>query len=58
MTHTYTKRQLVEDFEVVAEHYGLRELGEYEIAKGIAREDMDSAMVCYRDLANEIRGAE
>lgn len=57
MTHTYTKRQLVEDFEVVAEHYGLRELGEYDIAKGIARDDMNSAMVCFHDLANKIRGA-
>ena len=57
MTHTYTKRQLVEDFEVVAEHYRLRELGEYDIAKGIARDDMNSAMVCYHDLAERIRGS-
>lgn len=50
-------RQFIEDFETVAASYNLKETGEYEIAKQAARDDINSAMVCYHDMANEIRGA-
>jgi hypothetical protein len=56
MPHTLTKRQLIEDFETVAEFYGLCACGEYDIAKQVARDDIESAKVCFADLANRIRG--
>lgn len=47
-------RQFVTDFEAVAKHYKLRERGEYELAKQTARNDMDSAIQCFAELAKDI----
>ncbi len=43
MTTVKASRQFVADFEAVAVRYKLRELGEYEAARNIARNDLDSA---------------
>ena len=48
-------RQFAADFETVAAHYNLRELGEYEAARNIARNDLDSAIECFTSMANAIR---
>lgn len=55
---TRAPRQFVEDFELVAMHYGLHERGEYEIAKEAASSDLDSATVTFAALAAEIRGRQ
>lgn len=47
-------RQFVKDFELVAEHYGLRQSEEYEIAKQAARRDLENAITTYGSLAFEI----
>lgn len=41
------------DFEAVATRYNLRELGEYEEARNIARNDLDSAIECFTAMAKE-----
>lgn len=51
-------RQFVDDFETVAEHYGLRHIGEYLIAKDAARDDLENAIVTYAALAEEVRKQE
>lgn len=51
--HASAPRQFVEDFELVAERYHLRELGEYELAKSAARADLEAAITTYRSLAQE-----
>ena len=48
-------RQFAADFALVATHYQLRELDEYETAKQAARNDLDNAIVCYAALAKEIQ---
>lgn len=48
-------KQFVSDFEAVATRYKLRELGEYEAARNIARNDLDSAIECFTSMANAIR---
>ncbi len=50
-----TSREFVADFELVAEHYKLRELGEYDLAKDAARRDMENAINTFSELAKEIR---
>lgn len=52
---TRASRQFVEDFELVAEHYGLHESGEYMVAKEAARADLEAATVTFATLADEIR---
>ena len=49
-------REFVDNFEIVATHYKLRELGEYEAAKLAARGDMENAITTFASLAKEIRG--
>lgn len=44
-------KQFADDFEAVAKHYRLRELGQYEEAKAAARRDLDSAEVCFAAMA-------
>jgi hypothetical protein len=51
-------RAFAEDFEIVAKHYGLRELGEYETAKAIARNDLENAIPCYAEMAKFVRAVE
>lgn len=48
-------RQFADDFELVANHYNLRELGEYEGAKQAASADLDNAITTYAALAAEIQ---
>lgn len=48
-------RQFIADFELVAAHYNLRQLGEYETAKAAARTDLDNAIPTFAALASEIR---
>jgi len=48
-------KQFVDDFELVADHYKLKDSDEYKLAKSIAKADMKSAIPCYASLANEIR---
>lgn len=48
-------REFVSDFELVATHYQLRELGEYETAKQVARNDLDNAVPCFAAMAAHIR---
>lgn len=47
-------RQFVEDFKLVSEHYELERLGEIEAAKQAARDDMESAEICFREMAKRI----
>lgn len=51
-------RQFVEDFELVAEHYGLKHISEYQPAKEAARNDIENAITCYQHLAEEIRSGK
>lgn len=48
-------RQFVEDFELVAARYNLKELGEYELAKDTARRDIEAAQEAFAAIAAEIR---
>lgn len=52
---TRASRQFVEDFELVADHYGLHERGEYMDAKEAARADIAAATATFAVLADEIR---
>ena len=54
--HTSVPRQFSDDFELVAAHYNLRKLGEYEAVKAAARKDLDAAMNTFAKLAGEVRG--
>jgi len=47
-------RQFAADFDTVASHYKLRELGQYDEAKAAARADLDNAIVCFRAMAAEL----
>lgn len=47
--------QFAEDFDLVADHYCLREQGEYETAKEVARNDLASAIEAFESMANQIR---
>lgn len=51
--HTSVPRQFVDDFELVATRYNLRELGEYEQAKEAARRDIENAEICFSAMAKE-----
>ena len=51
---TVTK-QFSDDFELVATHYKLKELGQYDEAKKAARADLDTAIVTFASLAQEVR---
>lgn len=48
-------QQFVTDFELVAEHYQLREHGEYEQAKQAARDNLENAITCYAAIAASLR---
>lgn len=47
-------KQFVADFEAVAVHYKLRELGQYDEAKAAARRDMPNAIVCFASMAKDV----
>jgi hypothetical protein len=47
-------KQFAADFEDVARHYRLRELGEYDEAKEAARRDIEAAKMCFAAMAHEI----
>jgi hypothetical protein len=49
-------RKFAEDFELVAAHYRLAQLGEYKVAKQAARDNVDEAIKTYSSLAAEIAG--
>lgn len=46
-------QQFIDNFEVAAARYKLRELGEYEAAKEAARRDLENAETCFAALALE-----
>lgn len=48
-------KQFVDDFELAASHYRLKESGEYEEAKHVAKNDLEVAQVCFAALAREIK---
>lgn len=48
-------KQFAEGFELVAAHYQLKELGEYEEVKRVARSDMAAAQICFAALADELK---
>lgn len=48
-------KQFVDDFELVADFYKLRECGEYDMAKKNAREDLENAIPCFAEQAENIR---
>ena len=50
-------RDFVNDFEVVAENYQLRQLGEYALAKEAARNDLENAISTFSALAKERNAA-
>jgi len=54
-TETRVSREFLKQFDLVARHYRLAELGELEEAKAAARGDMESAEKCFAALAAEIR---
>jgi hypothetical protein len=47
-------KQFAADFEAVARHYRLRELGEYDEAKEAARRGIEAAKVCFAAIAHDI----
>lgn len=55
MSISKVTKQFANDFELVAEHYGLNELGEYEEAKQAARHDLEVAQVSFAAMAHEIK---
>lgn len=48
-------KQFFDDFELVAAHYELKKHGEYDLAKDLARKDLDNAIVCYAAMAKQLR---
>ncbi len=48
-------KQFIDDFELVADHYNLKELGEYDQAKDAARSNLESAITTFAAIAKEIR---
>lgn len=50
-------KQFVDDFEFVAAHYRLAELGEYDEAKLTAKNNIADAQICFSVLAKDIRCA-
>lgn len=58
MKSVLVNKQFADDFEVVADHYGLKHIGEYLIAKDAARSDLENAMLTYAALAEEIKQQE
>lgn len=55
MAEVKVSRKFVADFETVATHYKLRELGEFELAKEAARRDIEAAQEAFAAIAAEIR---
>lgn len=55
MSNFRVTKQFAEDFELVAEHYGLKKYGEYEEAKQAARNDLEAAQVSFAAMAREIK---
>lgn len=51
-------KRFAADFETVATHYSLRELGEYETAKTAARQDLEAAQETFAAIAAEIRNGQ
>lgn len=47
-------QQFLNDFEAVAAYYNLRGTGEYETAKSVARNDLESAITTYAAISKEI----
>ena len=47
-------KKFVTDFETVAAHYRLKEIGEYDQAKAAARADLDAAITTYAAMAKDI----
>lgn len=50
----FVPRQFIDDFAIVAEHFDLKELGQYEEAKKAAKSDMQNAITSFRLLAEEL----
>lgn len=50
--------QFVDDFELVAKHYKLKEMGEYDLAKDVARQDIEQAIIAFASVAAQIRSTE
>ena len=50
--------QLKSDFDLVAKHYGLDALGEYETVRDIARKNKADAVICYSAMAANLRQPE
>lgn len=48
-------QKFVDDFELVAAYYQLRECGEYELVKKNARDDLENAIPCFAEQAANIR---
>lgn len=48
-------KQFADDFELVTNAYKLKELGEYELAKEVARNDLENAIPCFAEMAKQIR---
>lgn len=48
-------KQFADDFELVANYYGLKHIGEYLEAKDAARNDLENAIITYAHLASEVR---
>lgn len=48
-------KSFVADFETVADFYGLKELGEYDIAKAAVKRDTQAAIVTFSRLAEAVR---
>lgn len=47
--------RFVTDFDLVADYYNLKSLGQYDEAKQAARNDLENAITTYAALATEIR---
>jgi hypothetical protein len=54
-TSKVVPRQFVDDFELVADHYGLKHISEYFPAKEAARKDLDNAITTFANLADQVR---
>ena len=55
MSQVVVSKQFVDDFELVADFYKLRDCGEYEMAKKNARVDLENAIPCFAEQAANIR---
>lgn len=51
----YVPPEFITDFELVADYYEYKKSGDYEFAKEMVKSDLANAIICYREMANNVR---